>query len=122
MILPIVLYGEPVLRVKCKPVTQVTDEIRALAANMIETMHEAHGVGLATPQMDVTLQLAVIEVPAEEESVTFVRLDGEEKTLAEVMPLIFLRSASSRSVLASVEPASRSNTTAACSMNSRFHL
>ena len=90
MILPIVLYGEPVLRVKCKPVTQVTDEIRALAANMIETMHEAHGVGLAAPQVDVALQLAVIEVPAEEESVTFVRLDGEEKTLAEVMPLIFL--------------------------------
>jgi peptide deformylase len=90
MILPIVLYGEPVLRVKCKPVTQVTEEIRLLAASMIETMHEAHGVGLAAPQVDVPIQLAVIEVPAEEESVTFVRLDGEDKTLPDVMPLIFL--------------------------------
>jgi peptide deformylase len=90
MILPIVLYGEPVLRLKCKPVTTVTAEIRELAANMIETMHEARGVGLAAPQVDVSLQLAVIEVPADEESVTYVRLDGEDKTLAEVMPLVFL--------------------------------
>ena len=38
---------------------------------------------------DFTVQLAIVEIPAEEESVTYVRLDGEEK-LPEVMPLVFL--------------------------------
>ena len=90
MILPIVLYGEPVLRVKCKPVTEVTDEIRALAANMLETMHEAHGVGLAAPQVGVPIQLAVIEVPHDEQSLTHVRLNGVGRKMAEMMPLVFL--------------------------------
>jgi peptide deformylase len=90
MILPIVLYGDPILRVKCKPVTQVTEEVRALAANMLETMHEAHGVGLAAPQVASTIQLAVIEIPPGEESITYVRMDGADVALADVMPLVFL--------------------------------
>lgn len=90
MILPIVLYGNPVLRVKCQPVTQVTDEIRKLAADMIETMHDARGVGLAAPQVAVPIQMAIIEVPAGEESVTVLRVNGVDKTLAETMPIVFL--------------------------------
>lgn len=90
MILPIVIYGDPVLRVKCKPVTEVTEEIRKLSQDMIETMHNARGVGLAAPQVGVALQLAVIEVPPDEESVTYIRIDGQETPLAEAMPLIFL--------------------------------
>ena len=90
MILPIVIYGEPVLRVKCKPVTEVTDEIRKLSQDMIETMHNARGVGLAAPQVGIALQLAVIEVTPDDESVTYVKVDGKDTTLAETMPLIFL--------------------------------
>lgn len=90
MILPIVIYGDPVLRVKCKPVTDVTDEVRQLAQDMIETMHHARGVGLAAPQIGIPLQLAVIEVPAEEESVTFLRINGVDTPIAEAMPVIFL--------------------------------
>lgn len=90
MILPIVLYGNPVLRVKCQPVTQVTDEIRKLAADMIETMHDARGVGLAAPQVAVPIQMAIIEVPASDESVTVLRVNGVDKTLAEAMPVVFL--------------------------------
>jgi peptide deformylase len=90
MILPIVLYGNPVLRVKCQPVTQVTDEIRKLAADMIETMHDARGVGLAAPQVAVPIQMAIIEVPASDESVTVLRVNGVNKTLAEAMPVVFL--------------------------------
>ncbi|HSJ04386.1 MAG: peptide deformylase [Verrucomicrobium sp.] len=90
MILPIVIYGEPVLRVKCKPVTEVTDEIRKLSQDMIETMHNARGVGLAAPQVGIALQLAVIEVTPDDESVTYVKVDGKDTTLAEAMPLIFL--------------------------------
>ncbi|WP_009957923.1 peptide deformylase [Verrucomicrobium spinosum] len=90
MILPIVIYGDPVLRVKCKPITEVTEEIRKLSQDMIETMHNARGVGLAAPQVGIALQLAVIEVPPDDESVTYVRLNGEDTPLAEAMPLIFL--------------------------------
>ncbi len=90
MILPIVLYGNPVLRVKCKPVTQVTDEIRQLVADMMETMHDARGVGLAAPQVAVPIQLAIIEVPPTEPSVTVLRVNGEPKTLAETQPVVFL--------------------------------
>lgn len=90
MILPIVLYGNPVLRVKCQPVTQVTDEIRQLAAHMIETMHDARGVGLAAPQVAVPIQMAVIEVPPTDESVTVLRVNGQDRTLAEAMPIVFL--------------------------------
>jgi peptide deformylase len=56
-ILPIRIYGDPVLRRKAVPVAVVDDEIRRLAANMVETMFEANGVGLAAPQVGVSLRL-----------------------------------------------------------------
>ncbi len=90
MILPIVLYGDPVLRTKCKPVTAVTDDVRRLALHMIETMHDSRGVGLAAPQVAVPIQLAVIEVPPTDQSVTVLRVNGEDRTLADAMPVIFL--------------------------------
>ncbi|PYI75147.1 MAG: peptide deformylase, partial [Verrucomicrobia bacterium] len=51
MILPILQYGDPILRAKGKRIEQFDDRIRELAANMIETMHAAHGVGLAAQQV-----------------------------------------------------------------------
>ena len=51
MKLEIETYGADVLRRAAKPVAQITDEIRALAKDMIETMHEADGVGLAAEQV-----------------------------------------------------------------------
>jgi peptide deformylase len=61
-VLEIAKYGEPVLRVRCKPVEQVTDETRALIADMFETMDEAAGVGLAAPQVRVPQRLFVYNV------------------------------------------------------------
>jgi peptide deformylase len=90
MKLPIVLYGDPVLRVKCKPVTDVTPEIRQLTQDMLETMQDARGVGLAAPQVGVALQLAVIDVSHDPQCVSYVKLDGQDVALSEVMPLIFL--------------------------------
>jgi peptide deformylase len=55
-------YGEPVLRVRCKPVPRVTDETQALIDDMIETMHEAAGVGLAAPQVRVPERVFVYDV------------------------------------------------------------
>ena len=62
MIRPIVVVGHPVLRQKAKRVTQIDRSIQKLIDDMIETMREAPGVGLAAPQVGVPLRLAVIEV------------------------------------------------------------
>ncbi len=90
MVRTITLYGDPVLRRKCSPIDSVTDDIRQLADDMIETMRDAEGVGLAAPQVGVSLQLAVVDVSVEDESVTRVELDGKPVTLAAVSPLVFL--------------------------------
>ena len=57
MKLPIVKYGDPVLRSKGKRVAKVDDRIRALASDMLDTMHAANGVGLAAQQVGEPLQL-----------------------------------------------------------------
>jgi peptide deformylase len=62
MIRPILVVGNPVLRQKAKRVGQVDRNIQKLIDDMIETMKEAPGVGLAAPQVGVPLRLAVIEV------------------------------------------------------------
>lgn len=90
MILEIVQYGHPVLRKKCRRVEAVSDEVRELAESMVETMREANGVGLAAPQVGVDTRLAVVEIPEEDESVTYVKVDGEEVAMASLMPLIFM--------------------------------
>jgi peptide deformylase len=57
----IVTVPEPVLREKAKPVRQMTPEIQSLIDDMIETMREAPGVGLAAPQVGVGMQVIVVE-------------------------------------------------------------
>ena len=89
MILSVVLYPDPVLRAKGRPVTHITGEIRTLAANLLETMREAHGIGLAAHQVGVPVQLAVVDVSHDEECITYCRVNGEPKKLAEICPLIF---------------------------------
>ena len=61
-VLPIRLYPDPVLRVPCPPVERFDDALRKLAADMVETMYAAPGVGLAAPQVGVEAQLAVVDV------------------------------------------------------------
>lgn len=61
-ILPIRTYPDPVLRVKCPPVERFDEELQELAADMVATMHDAPGVGLAAPQVGVELRLAVVDL------------------------------------------------------------
>jgi peptide deformylase len=63
----IVFLPEPVLRRKAKPVTKFDKELQTLIDDMIETMREAPGVGLAAPQVNVSQQLAVIEYDEDED-------------------------------------------------------
>ena len=58
---PIHIYGDPVLRKTAEPIEDITPEIRELAQDMGETMFEAPGVGLAAPQVGVSLRLFVID-------------------------------------------------------------
>ena len=90
MVREIVLYGDPVLREKCKPVTEITPDLHALAADMLETMEEANGVGLAAPQIGLGIQFAVVDVTGTKEPLTFLRVDGQDVPMAEVMPLVFM--------------------------------
>lgn len=61
-ILPITVLGQPILRQETVPVTEVTDDLRALVDDMFETMRAAEGVGLAAPQVGRTEMLCVVEV------------------------------------------------------------
>lgn len=60
MILKVRHYGDPILRNRCKPVTEITDEIRQLARDMIETMDLSNGCGLAAPQVGHSIRLFVL--------------------------------------------------------------
>jgi peptide deformylase len=60
-LLNILCYPDPRLHTVAKPVTQFDDALRALAADMIETMYEAKGVGLAATQIKVHQRLVVID-------------------------------------------------------------
>lgn len=61
MKLALCYYGNPILRKKAQAVAEVTPEIKALAANLIQTMQESNGVGLAAPQVGYSLRLFVIQ-------------------------------------------------------------
>ncbi len=93
MKLPIVQYGDPVLRAKGKRIEEVTDQVRELAANMLETMHEANGVGLAAQQIGEPLQMTVLDISAVEDRPSTLRLDGQEVDPASAMPLVLLNPA-----------------------------
>lgn len=56
------INDDPILRKKCKPVTEVTDKIRELVEDMIDTMYESDGVGLAAPQVGILKRIVVIDV------------------------------------------------------------
>jgi peptide deformylase len=61
MLLPIRILGDPVLREPAKPVERFDRALRQLAADMTATMYEAPGVGLAGPQVGISLQLFVFD-------------------------------------------------------------
>jgi peptide deformylase len=65
-LLPIRTFGDPVLRDPARPVESFDDALRRLAEDMIETMHDAPGVGLAAPQIGRPIRLIVFDVGGEE--------------------------------------------------------
>lgn len=76
-------WGNPVLRRPCRPVEAVTDELRRLALDMLETMYNANGVGLAAPQVGRGERLCVIDVPEDAEKEEYAEINA-----AIPMPLV----------------------------------
>lgn len=70
MILPIVAYGDPVLKKKATEITSDYADLKSLIANMYETMYGAYGVGLAAPQIGLSIRLFLVDTSpfAEDES------------------------------------------------------
>ena len=62
----IVTVGDPVLTKKCRPVTKFDERLATLLDDMIETMHDANGVGLAGPQVGVLRRVVVVDTGEED--------------------------------------------------------
>lgn len=94
MIREVLQYPDPRLAVECEDITEITDEIRQLAADMAETMYRQDGIGLAAPQVGEHCRLIVVDVSGPEKRealMTFVnprleltgeKVDSEEGCLS----------------------------------------
>lgn len=89
-VLPVVRYGDPVLRKKGAPIPSVTPEIRQLIADMFETMHAARGVGLAAQQVGQALQLTVLDVRGIKERPSTLWISGQPADAEAFMPLVLI--------------------------------
>jgi peptide deformylase len=67
MVLPIYLYGQKVLRKRATEVSKINPELVKLADDMLETMYDSAGIGLAAPQVGKSIRLIVVDVSGEEE-------------------------------------------------------
>ncbi len=85
MIYPIRYYGDPVLRKVARPVASFDDELQTLSQDMMETMYDANGVGLAAPQIGlskrlfIALQIEPVEDEEPDEADDLAALSTEEK-------------------------------------------
>ena len=66
-LLPVIYAPDPRLKIKCRPVDVVNDEVRELMRDMLETMYAAPGIGLSAPQVGDDRRIIVCDVAREEE-------------------------------------------------------
>src|SRR5690606_40052031 len=83
-LLDVLQFPDPRLRRRSEPVEKITDELRQLAADMLETMYDEPGIGLAAPQVGVPLRLVVVDTEWTEE-------DADRPPLVLVNPEILER-------------------------------
>ena len=86
MPLKIVHYNHPVLRKKGAKVTVFSSELTKLANQMVDAMHDAHGIGLAAQQVGQALQLCVVDLRDTDRDFTW-ELDGARPPLDLIMPM-----------------------------------
>jgi len=85
MTLPICTYGNPVLRQQAAPVGTIDDAVRDLVRDMLDTMYDEQGLGLAAEQVGRTERICVIDVPSENDTV-----GGERQNPDVEMPLTLI--------------------------------
>lgn len=87
MLLRITQYDEPILRQFGEDVTVYDDKLVKLSEDMVETMHEAEGIGLAAQQVGIALRFCVVDVPHNPEHPTKCIFDGKPLNPDLLMPL-----------------------------------
>ena len=88
-LLDIFTYPEPILKKVAKPVTVFDEELKTLCLDMLHTMYQAPGIGLAAPQIGKSIRLFVMDIDYDREKVT--RADGAiDFQLSNFNPLIFI--------------------------------
>jgi peptide deformylase len=90
MIREIVHYDAPVLRAKGKQIGEITPQIKSLVEDLLDTMRDARGVGLAAQQIGEAVQLAVIDVTGIKERPSRMWIDGKVVDPEVYMPVILI--------------------------------
>ena len=85
---PILILPDPQLRLKCAPVAVVDDKIRALMDDMLETMYDAPGIGLAAIQVGVPKRVIVVDVAKRQEESASERKIGSRRFTTSSSPPI----------------------------------
>ena len=88
MILPIVKYGHPALRQKGEAVETFDETLEEFVDNMLDTMYDADGVGLAAQQVGKATQVTVIDVSQVEDRPSTMEVEGKEVSIPDFMPLV----------------------------------
>jgi peptide deformylase len=90
MVLPVVKYGDPVLRQRGAPIAKIDDTLRRLVADMFDTMYTAKGIGLAAQQVGHAVQLAVLDLRGIKDRPSQLWLQGHPADVDAFMPLVLI--------------------------------
>jgi peptide deformylase len=90
MIRKVVQYGHPALRKKGECVEALTPAVRALIQDLLDTMYDAHGIGLAAQQIGEVMQITVVDVRGAENRLSSLELNGKPARLEDFMPLVLI--------------------------------
>lgn len=92
MILRVTQYGEPILRKVGESLTEFDEDLAQLADDMVDTMYDENGIGLAAQQVNLALQICVLDVrPPEGEAAAFnYSFDGKQPPLDLIMPMAII--------------------------------
>jgi peptide deformylase len=93
MVLEVVKYGHPILRQRGERVEAVTPDIQKLGADLLETMHAAHGIGLAAHQVGRPLQMMAVDVREATDRPSTLQLEGKPASVEAFMPLLLINPA-----------------------------
>ncbi|MCX6971554.1 MAG: peptide deformylase [Verrucomicrobia bacterium] len=90
MILEITMHDHPALRTRGRAVEKTDAKIHRLAEEMIETMLDAEGIGLAAQQVGLPLQMFVLDVPQMKDRPSAMRVDGKQADFEALMPMVLI--------------------------------